>query len=275
MTISISTVAGIELARRTGDSVRHLVMLHGIGSNRRSFDPLFEALPADIDMIAWNAPGYGRSEPLTVEYPLALDYAHKLHDVVQALGLTSFTLLGHSLGTLIATAYAAHYPERIERLVLLACAQGHGMRTGQPLPASAQQRLTDLDALGREAFAKSRAPRLLHDAENHPAALAAAIDAMASINPDGYRQAVAMLAAGDLRGMAAEVKADSLTIVGCEDQITAPKLSRDCHQALQAAAAKMRHRHIEIPAAGHLVHQQQPAQVADHIAEFCGWRDKA
>jgi len=40
-----------------------IVLLHGIGSNAASFTPLLAHLPKALRVIAWNAPGYGGSDP--------------------------------------------------------------------------------------------------------------------------------------------------------------------------------------------------------------------
>ena len=264
-------IAGIELFIRKGRADRFLIMLHGIGSNYTSFDGLCKHLPEDIELIIWNAPGYGGSEPLSAEQPVAADYADKLHDVIESLGTDRFTLLGHSLGTLIATEYARNHAERIHALILMSCAQGYGMGVDSSLPDNARQRLSDLDTEGPIVFAQKRAPRLLHQPETKPHLTQAAIKAMSEINAQGYKQAVYMLAAGDLELSASQVHAPSLTIAANEDAITPSVQSLRCHDALCSANPAAKHSYIEIPDAGHLVHQEQPDAVASHIVGFCQW----
>ena len=53
------------LAPRRGEARAWTVLLlHGIGSNASSFAALATAMPASINVIAWDAPGYGDSAPL-------------------------------------------------------------------------------------------------------------------------------------------------------------------------------------------------------------------
>ena len=264
--------AGIEFMQRGSGDSGCIVLLHGIGSNRHSFDRLCEFLPVDVKAIAWNAPGYGRSAPLTHRTPCPEHYAQKLHEWIRTLDVKRFVLLGHSLGSLIASAYARLYPDDISKLVLMACAQGHGMQPGGVLPAAAQQRLIDLKKLGPKGFARARAPGLLYQPDSHPVLVKSAVDAMAAISPAGYAQAVHMLATGNLTDVANELQVDSLAIVGTEDQITPPQDTLRCHQALKNHAAPGAvHRYVELPDAGHLVHQHYPKVVAKHIVEFAGW----
>ena len=264
-------VAGVELFVRKGAVDRRLIMLHGIGSNHTSFDGLCERLPDDVELIIWDAPGYGESVPLTPEHPVATDYANKLHSVVNTLDLDHFNLLGHSLGTLIAAEYARHHGEKVDALILLSCAQGYGMDKDSSLPAKAQQRLIDLDAEGSVAFAQKRAPRLLHQPDRKPDLAKAAVVAMSQINPAGYKQAVYMLAAGNLEQSARQVHCNSLTIAASEDVITPTEQSKRCHGALCSANPDVKHTYVEVAGAGHVVHQEEPTAVAAHIVEFCRW----
>ena len=76
---SRSRARGIHYLRRAGNgTTRTLVLLHGIGSNAGSFAALLAALPETIDAIAWDAPGYGQSEPLAITIPSPRDYADML-----------------------------------------------------------------------------------------------------------------------------------------------------------------------------------------------------
>lgn len=245
-----------------------MVLLHGIGSNASSFERLAKHLPEDWTLLAWNAPGYGQSESLSNSEPLPRHYADRLHEFLVALDTGSSVLVGHSLGTLIAVDFAARYPGGVDGLVLIACAQGYGMRAGDPLPASARTRLQDLDRLGPGEFAESRAPRLLAAPDSDVELRKDAIAAMASINRGGYAQAVHMLASGNLSAAAAAVKSPSLVLVGKQDRITPAEQSRNVHIALQRSGSAFDHCYREIENAGHLVHQEKPEMVAAVIAQF-------
>ncbi len=256
--IGYRMVDGIEFAERPGDGPS-AILLHGIGSNAGSFAPLISALPQDWRIIAWNAPGYGRSDPLDRDWPLARDYAARLDDLLGAVQISRFTLLGHSLGTLIAAAFARNWPGRIERLMLASPALGHGVQPGDELSTSAKARLDDLDALGPRAFAAARALRLVFEPERNATVVVAVQAAMAKVQPRGYGQAVRMLASGrlldDLEGIA--VRTD--VIVGAEDRITPPAGARSAHEAVPE---RWRGAMAEVPKAGHALPQENTAAVA-------------
>ena len=85
---------------------------------------------------------------------------------------------------------------------------------------------------------------------------------MAEIDPAGYRQAVAMLAQGDLHADAGTVTVPTLVLCGREDAITPPTGSR----ALAAAMRDARYR--EIRDAGHLCYVEQPGEFNAAVREF-------
>jgi pimeloyl-ACP methyl ester carboxylesterase len=68
-------------------------------------------------VLAPDLPGHGRSGGEAL--PSIEAIADWLADLLTELNLTSATLVGHSMGSLAATAFAAEYPERVEQLVLL------------------------------------------------------------------------------------------------------------------------------------------------------------
>src|SRR5690242_665317 len=102
----------VEYIRRPGRNNGDVViLLHGVGSNAQSFGPLIRALSSDLDVIAWNAPGYGKSKRLMPEFPIPRDYAVVLKTLLESLGLSKVTLVGHSLGALFAGSFASRFPE--------------------------------------------------------------------------------------------------------------------------------------------------------------------
>ena len=240
-----------------------LVLLHGIGSNAESWRDQLADLADLRHVVAWDAPGYGASTPLATERPSPADYAARLGVLLDALGLERIALVGHSLGALIAGAFAASRPRQVERLILADAALGHGADPAAPLPPPAQSRIDDLAALGPDEFARRRAPRLLSDAAA-PSQVARVRETMACIHPAGYRQAVAMLAQGDLYANASAIMAPAMVLCGSEDIVTPPDTNRALAAALTGA------RYVELRGAGHASYLERPAAFNAAVREFLG-----
>ncbi len=260
-------LGGISFVAAGAGSARPLVMLHGIGSNAGSFAPLMECLARQRPLLAWDAPGYGRSAPMQQDWPQAADYARALRDLLDLLEYARIDLVGHSLGALIAGSFAAHFPERIERLYLISPALGYGTKPGEALAKPAGSRLDAMIGEGAQQFAATRASRLVHRPDEKPAITAAVTEAMAKVTLPGYAHASRMLSCADLIAEAQRIKIATRVIVGAEDQITPPANCRRLYDALAIASPNLAHRFELVADAGHAVCQEHPAEIARHIMD--------
>ncbi len=91
-----------------------IVLLHGWGFDSRTWEPLLPQLRQFSDVIALDLPGFGDS-PANGEFELEA----VLERVLQSLPSRA-TLVGWSLGGMLAVALAARHPERVTRLVTIA-----------------------------------------------------------------------------------------------------------------------------------------------------------
>jgi pimeloyl-ACP methyl ester carboxylesterase len=96
-----------------------LVLLHGIASTSETWAPVAGALAANHTVLAPDLLGHGASAKPRGDYSLGA-FASGVRDLVAALGHERATVVGHSLGGGIAMQFAYQFPERIERLVLIA-----------------------------------------------------------------------------------------------------------------------------------------------------------
>ncbi|WP_376788560.1 alpha/beta fold hydrolase [Thermoflexus sp.] len=97
-----------------------VVFIHGNVSSATFWEETMLALPAGFWAIAPDLRGYGESERRPVDATRGLrDFSDDLHALVEALGLTRFHLIGHSMGGGIAMQYAIDHAERILSLTLV------------------------------------------------------------------------------------------------------------------------------------------------------------
>ncbi|HXO25193.1 MAG TPA: alpha/beta fold hydrolase, partial [Streptosporangiaceae bacterium] len=75
-----------------------LVLLHGLGSSRRAWDPVVPALADHFDVIAVDLPGFGESAPLPwQDEPSPAALAAAVAGLLDDLGVTAAHLAGNSL----------------------------------------------------------------------------------------------------------------------------------------------------------------------------------
>ncbi len=97
-----------------------VVFLHGFGASLQTWDAWSPGLMKTHRVIRFDLPGSGLSPPDPAnDYTDARSLQLLLH-VLDDLGLSRATLVGHSMGGRIAWTFAAQHPERTERLVLVA-----------------------------------------------------------------------------------------------------------------------------------------------------------
>lgn len=260
--LSEGRAANISFLQSCGRGTSYpLVLLHGIGSNAESFAPLIRALPSTMNVIAWNAPGYGNSAPLENSRPSPEDYAAALERFLRALGLNRIALLGHSLGALFAASFAASYPAYVAALALVSPALGYNVANGAALPPEVEARITEIEKLGPAEFAARRSARLVARPVENPQIVAAVRRAMAAVNPSGYRQAVYALGAGNLLADAERICVPTLVIVGSDDVVTPPGNAESVRAKLPRMIG-----YAEIAGTGHACVQERPQEIARLIS---------
>jgi pimeloyl-ACP methyl ester carboxylesterase len=113
------TLHGHKLCYRTCGSGPVLMLVHGITNSSASWEPVMPQLGEHFTIIAPDLLGHGDSAKPRGDYSLGAS-ASLLRDLLLALGHDSATLVGHSLGGGIAMQFVYQFPERVERLVLVA-----------------------------------------------------------------------------------------------------------------------------------------------------------
>lgn len=96
------------------------ILVHGIASSSVTFDELVPRLVDTHRVIALDILGFGGSRaPANATFTIE-EHAEALHATIRSLRLSApFVLVGHSLGSLISSRYAADHPELVAKLVLV------------------------------------------------------------------------------------------------------------------------------------------------------------
>lgn len=95
-----------------------LVLIHGFGDTSHMWIPLFDDFGKDYTIIAPDILGLGESSRPATGYDKKA-IANDIHDLVKSLGYQKINLVGHDIGLMVAYAYAAQYPNEVEKLALL------------------------------------------------------------------------------------------------------------------------------------------------------------
>lgn len=96
-----------------------LLLLHGLGCDHTTWGPVMQSLARTHTVIAPDLLGHGQSDKPRADYSLG-GYANGMRDLLTVLGIDTATVVGHSFGGGVAMQFGYQFPERTERLVLVA-----------------------------------------------------------------------------------------------------------------------------------------------------------
>ncbi|WP_347927307.1 alpha/beta hydrolase [Pseudomonas helvetica] len=111
-------VEGVTLHVRVGGKGPAVVLLHGFGDTGDMWAPLAADLARDHTVVVPDLRGMGLSSIPDSGYDKKTQ-AGDIRAVLAALGIEHSVVIGHDIGTMVAYAYAARYPQRTDRLVVM------------------------------------------------------------------------------------------------------------------------------------------------------------
>jgi len=109
---------GVTLHVRVGGKGPAVVLLHGFGDTGDMWAPLAADLARDHTVVVPDLRGMGLSSIPDSGYDKKTQ-AGDIRGVLAALGIEHSVVIGHDIGTMVAFAYAARYPQQTDRLVVM------------------------------------------------------------------------------------------------------------------------------------------------------------
>ena len=270
-----------HIRRWPGDASRRMVLLHGWMDVSASFQFLVDALRGDWDVYAPDWRGYGLTDWGKSDCYWFPDYVADLDLLLERIQPEMpVDLVGHSLGGNVAALYAGVRPARIRRLVNL---EGFGMAATKPEQAPKRYALwleelhqgsgfrpyPDFGALAdrlqknNPRLARARAEFLArHWGREMPdgRVLLRGDPAHKIVNPVLYRYEEA-------RACWSQVSAPVLWVDAAESE-TLKRVGLSAEQYAERRAAFRNLRYATVPGAGHMLHHDQPEEVARLIEDF-------
>ncbi|GFG55809.1 alpha/beta fold hydrolase [Mycolicibacterium agri] len=248
-----------------------LLLVHGLGGTRQTWQYLIDDLARTHTVIAPDLPGHGESDLPAGDYSLGA-HACALRDLTLALGHKRFSVVGHSLGGGIALQTAYQFPERVDRLLLISSG-GLGPEVSVALRAAT---LPGADAiiaaLGRlPAAVTSRTMAALPAWLSGPDAEQIA-DLLTALRDSKQRTAFIRTARSVInwRGQAVSARRHTgllhgvpvLAAWGSADTTIPPDHHRDFAARVPDAVT------VEIDGAGHYPHETHSARLLEPIQDF-------
>ncbi|MCI9889021.1 3-oxoadipate enol-lactonase [Micrococcales bacterium 31B] len=239
-----------------------VVMLGSLGSTLDMWQPQALVLSAHARVVRLDHRGHGGSEvPPTGAAPTIADLAADVLETLDSLGVQRFSVVGLSLGGMIAQYLGHSAPERVERVVALCTAAQLGPASGWTDRAAAVREG------GTESIAEAVVGRWFSEgyAAEQPALVTQMRAMVASVSNEGYAQCCEAIAVMDQRADLPRISAPLLAIAGADDPATPPAMLREIADAAGAGS------YAQVAPAAHLANVEQAEAVNALLLEFLGF----
>jgi pimeloyl-ACP methyl ester carboxylesterase len=111
-------VNGVRLRYLTAGRGDLVVLLHGFGETSHMWLPLIAELAGGARVVAPDLRGAGRSSTPVDGYTKT-EMARDIHALIDMFKYRRVRMVGHDIGMMVAYAYAAMYPDEVDRVVLM------------------------------------------------------------------------------------------------------------------------------------------------------------
>jgi pimeloyl-ACP methyl ester carboxylesterase len=259
--LSFTEVDGQSIAYRNAGHGPALVLLHGFLCDSRCWRQQLSGLSDQFRVVAWDAPGAGRSSDPPPTFTTA-SYVRCLASFLDALGIDRAHVVGLSWGGIVAQELYRRCPERVRSLVLADTYAG--WRGSLP-----------------EAAWRQRLATCLADAESPPDTLVAKMlpglfsDAVAAevreelagilreFHPIGFRLMATSSAEVDTRDLLPSIHTPTLLVWGEDDRRSPVEVAERLRAMIPGAEVAI------IPRAGHVSNMEQPETFNSHVRRHC------
>jgi len=246
-----------------------IVLVHGHGSRGSTFNDFIPFIEKDFYVLTFDLRGHGSSgKPVGKSYTESLSFytitqfATDLRALVDAIHFPHpFSLLGHSVGGMIAQAFVLQHPEFVSNLIL--CSTTPYMYSEGR--AMILQQVKDGVFKLTEDFFRSSCRMGLTRAFNkaHPEVVESSVKSRLLVAPDAYIGSMEnFLLHFDTRSRLGEIRAPTLIIAGEQDAMLKNTYSQDLHQGI--AGSKL----VVIPKQNHGIFHEVPSLLAAEVENF-------
>ena len=257
-TISLRNGLTLEYVEQGNASGVPVVMLHGVTDSWRSFEPVLPHLPDSLHVFAVTQRGHGGSSHPEDGYRFA-DFTSDLDQFLDAVGVRAAVIVGHSMGSGVASRFAIDHPERTLGVVLMG---SFATMCGNP-------EIIDLWESGVSRLSEPVDPAFIRDFQSStlarpvaPAFMDMVVGESRKVPLRVWKAAFAHFLENDFSRELHRITAPTLVAWGDRDAI----FGRRDQDALIAAISDSRL--VVYSDGGHAFHWEDPAAFAEDLAEF-------
>jgi pimeloyl-ACP methyl ester carboxylesterase len=229
----------------------------------RSWRLQVEDLAGEFTVLAWDAPGCGRSSDVPESWRMA-EYADAAAAWLDAVGIERPHILGLSWGSSVALELYRRHPDVPASLILASAYAGWaGSLSPDEIAARLESVLAAADLPPEkvlEGWPGLLSERISPDLLDELKVIWA--DNAGSRKPGGYRAMARSMAEADLRDVLPRIQVPTLLLYGALDERSPLKVAHALHEQIPKSQL------VVIEGAGHLASVESPAEFNAHVRRF-------
>lgn len=236
-----------------------LVLIHGVGASLRIWERVVDLLEDDFQCVCYDLRGHGESSKPPPPYTLDM-LTHDLELLRKRLEIDRMHIAGHSVGGMIAPAYALEHPERVMSMALLSTA---ACRTQEEKDSVAG--LTEkLESGGAEPLIDLLIDRWFTPEfiKRHPDIIERRKREVLANDQAIFASVFRIYATTEMELFLREVDAPALVMTGENDSGCNPRINRDLSGLLRDSELRI------LPGLRHSILLEAPEVVADNLREY-------
>ncbi len=240
-----------------------LILIHGIGADRRIWRFMTPALHQHFKVISYDLRSHGQAPLTAANYGLS-ELVDDLESVRQRSGVEQAHFVGHSLGGMIAPAYARKYPDRVLSLALLSTAAGRSDEDREKV-------WNVIHAMEREGIPnllRTLTTRWFTDSfiERHPEIVDARLNQIVEMDAANFLNVFKIYAETEMMPWLHEIEVPTLVLTGENDGGCSPRLNRKIAARLPDSEL------VVLPRYRHSIVLEAGGEVAGTIVAFINQR---
>ncbi|MFW9848733.1 MAG: alpha/beta fold hydrolase [Candidatus Thorarchaeota archaeon] len=227
---------------KIGDIVLHyrlrgegppLLLIHGLGSDMRTWEFQEDELAKHFQLILVDQRGHGHSTGPGMDAVMASVFVQDMITLLDHLGFKKVHVAGQSMGGLIAQEFALSHPERVERLILISTGYKITEETVDEVFSWREAQVEGGDEAYFRAATDSCFPQEFID--NNKELMDYLFNKENLLNPDGVMAAGLGLAMFDAADRISEIKNRTLIIHGDLDKVFNVSLAKEAHEIIPSS----------------------------------------
>ena len=249
---------GIEIHYLVEGTGPPVMLIHGVGSDLRSWDAIAARLAPRYRVLRLDLRGHGQSS--RIETCRLEDFLGDVSSVLDASRVARAHLVGFSLGGMIAQAFVLAHPERVEKVAFISAVAGRTAEERENVLARARKVAEEgiasvvaaaQDRWFTEAFQKA-----------NPEIIRRRLEELKANDHRSYSAAYRVFAEGDVGPRLHLIRHPTLVVTGEHDVGSNTRMARFMHEAIPGSSL-----HI-LAGLKHSVLLEAPDKIADLLIDF-------